>query len=80
MSLQINRFEKKEVKQNVKDTQIIIHNNTTILIKDHTTDKIISLVQLTDNITKNKELADRIITTIEEYIIEAEGDAENNNG
>ena len=74
MSLQVNRFEKKEVKPNVKDTQVMIHNNTTILIKDHTTDNIVSLVQLTDNITKNKELADRIITTIEDYIMENENE------
>lgn len=79
MSLQINRFEKKEVKRNVKDTQVMIQNNTTILIKDHTTDNIISMIQLTDNINKNKELADRIINTIEEYILENEN-AENNNG
>lgn len=76
MSLQINRFEKKEVKRNVKDTQVIIHNNTTILIKDHTTDQIVSMIQLTDDITKNKELADRIINAIEEYILEEENATE----
>lgn len=80
MGLLINRFEKKEVKKNIQDTQVMIHNNTTILIKDHATDQIVSLIQLTDNIEKNKEIADRIITTIEDYIIEEKEDAENNNG
>lgn len=77
MSIQIDRFEKKEVKPNTNNNTIIIKNNTTILIKDHETDQIISLIQLTNNINKNKELADRIITTIEDYILEQTNDAEN---
>ena len=77
MSLQINRFEKKEVKPTINNNKVVIENNTTILIKDHSTDHIVSLVQLTNNIDKNKELADRIITTIEEYILENENATEN---
>ena len=75
-NIKINRFEKKEVKPNIDNNKVIIKNNTTILIKDHSTDQIISLVQLTNDINKNKDLADRIITAIEEYILENENDAE----
>lgn len=76
-NIKINRFEKKEVKPSVNNSKVLIKNNTTILIKDHLTDQIISLVQLTDNIDKNKELADRIIGAIEEYILEEEDATEN---
>lgn len=71
-NIKINRFEKREVKPNIDNNKVIIKNNTTILIKDHSTDQIISLVQLTNDINKNKDLADRIITAIEEYILENE--------
>ena len=71
-NIKINRFEKKEVKPNIDNNKVIIKNNTTILIKDHSTDQIISLVQLTNDINKNKDLADRVITAIEEYILENE--------
>ena len=76
-NIKINRFEKKEVKPNINNNKVIIKNNTTILIKDHSTDQIISLVQLTNDINKNKDLADRIITAIEEYILENEDATEN---
>ena len=76
-NIKINRFEKKEVKPNIDNNKVIIKNNTTILIKDHSTDQIISLVQLTNDINKNKDLADRIITAIEEYILENEDATEN---
>lgn len=76
-NIKINRFEKKEVKPTVNNTTVQIRNTTTILIKDHSTDQIVSLVQVTDNIEKNKELADRIITAIEEYILENEDATEN---
>ena len=71
-NIKINRFEKKEVKPNINNNKVIIKNNTTILIKDHSTDQIISLVQLTNDINKNKDLADKVITAIEEYILENE--------
>ena len=73
-NIKIDRFEKKEVKPRTHNQQIIIENNTAILIKDHLNDNMISLVQLNNNLEKNKELADRIINTIEEYILE---DSEN---
>lgn len=76
-NIKINRFEKKEVKPNIDNNKVIIKNNTTILIKDHSTDQIISLVQLTNDINKNKDLADRVITAIEEYILENEDATEN---
>ena len=76
-NIKINRFEKKEVKPNIDNNKVIIKNNTTILIKDHSTDQIIGLVQLTNDINKNKDLADRIITAIEEYILENEDATEN---
>ena len=76
-NIKINRFEKKEVKPRTHNQQIIIENNTAILIKDHLNDNIVSLVQLNNNLEKNKELADRIITTIEEYILENEDATEN---
>lgn len=67
MSMQINRFETKTIENNYIDS-IKLKNKTTILIKDHKTDNIISLIQLNDNVEKNTELAEKIITTIEEYI------------
>lgn len=76
-NIKINRFEKREVKPNIDNNKVIIKNNTTILIKDHSTDQIISLVQLTNDINKNKDLADRVITAIEEYILENEDATEN---
>lgn len=76
-NIKINRFEKKEIKPTVNNTTVQIRNTTTILIKDHSTDQIVSLVQVADNIEKNKELVDRIITAIEEYILENEDATEN---
>lgn len=76
-NIKINRFEKKEVKPTINNNKVVIENNTTILIKDHSTDQIISLVQLTNDINKNKDLADRVITAIEEYILENEDATEN---
>lgn len=76
-NIKIDRFEKREVKPNTHNNQVIIENNTAILIKDHQNDNIVSLVQLNNNLEKNKELADRIINTIEEYILEQENATEN---
>ena len=76
-NIKIDRFEKREVKPRTHNQEVIIENNTAILIKDHQNDNIVSLVQLTNNIEKNKELADRIIATIEEFILEQENESEN---
>lgn len=70
-NIKIDRFEKRYVKNNLREpTKIEVQNNTTVLIKDHKTDEIIGLIQLNNDIEKNKELADRIINTIEEYVLE----------
>ena len=76
-NIKIDRFEKREVKPRTHNQEVIIENNTAILIKDHQNDNIVSLVQLTNNIEKNKELADRIIATIEDYILEQENEPQN---
>lgn len=73
-NIKIDRFEKREVKPRTNNQKVIIENNTAILIKDHQNDNIVSLVQLNNNIEKNKELADRIIDTIEEYVLEQENE------
>lgn len=74
-NIKIDRFEKREVKPRTHNREVIIENNTAILIKDHQNDNIVSLVQLNNNLEKNKELADRIINTIEEYILEQENES-----
>lgn len=77
MSIQIDRFEKREIKQT--SANIKIENLNTILIKDHQTDNIISYVQLFNDKKKNKECADRVIAAIEDYIMELENDSEDQN-
>ena len=77
MSIKIDRFEKKEIIQT--SAQIKIENLNTILIKDHQTDNIVSYVQLFNDKKKNKECADRVITAIEDYIMELENDSEDQN-
>lgn len=77
MSIKIDRFEKKVIKQT--SANIKIENLNTILIKDHQTDNIISYVQLFNDKKKNKECADRVIAAIEDYIMELENDSEDQN-
>lgn len=72
MTIQIDRFEKREVNHN--KTQVIIDNKTAILIKDHKTDNIVSFIQLENHKEKNAEIADRIIAAIEAYIEEQENE------
>lgn len=67
MSIQINRFEAKQI-EGMATQNIKINNRTTILIKDHTTDKIVSFIQLENDLDKNKEIADLLIAAIESYI------------
>ena len=73
MSIKINRFEIKPISHTAT---VKIENTNTILIKDHETDKVISFIQLSDK-KKNKELADRIILTIEDWILEQDNATEN---
>ena len=74
MTLKIDRFEKKNYEADF-DT-VKVSNTATVLIKDHKNDTIISLVQLCNTRVKNSELADRIISTIEDFILENENEAD----
>ena len=67
MTLQVNRFEVKDVK---KPGNVQIQNLSTMLIKDHQDDNIIGLVQLYNDRKKNKALAEKVIETIEDFIVE----------
>ena len=64
-NMKIDRFEKKEI---IRPAKVEIENMNTILIKDHTDDVIVSYVRVFNDKKKNKELADKIIETIEEFI------------
>ena len=75
MSILINRFEIKEI--NKAPANVHVENKSAILIKDHTTDRIISLIQLGNNKDENKELAARIIEAIEDYLESDVNEAEN---
>lgn len=66
MSILINRFEIKEIIKAPATVQI--ENKTAILIKDHTTDKIVSFIQLENDKEKNKEVAALIIGAIETWV------------
>ena len=70
--IKIDRFEKKEYEAQFDSVKV--SNTATVLIKDHKNDNIVSLVQLCNNKSKNSELADRIITTIEEFVLEQENE------
>ena len=61
----VPRFEPINCKKGIKFT---IENTGVIIIKDHSTDKIIGMVNLDADVNKNIELAEKIIETIEEYI------------
>lgn len=67
MTLQVDRFEIRDIK---KAGTVQIQNMTTILIKDHVDDNIVSLIQLYNDRDKNKKLAAKIIETIEDFIVE----------
>ena len=70
MSLKVDRFEAKQ--RNEKIHEVIWKTKTGIVIKDHKSDVIIAYINLDDDVEENKELAGRIITTIETYIEEKE--------
>ncbi len=78
MSIKIDRFEAKQ--KNEKIHEVIYKTKTGIVIKDHKSDVIIAYINLDDDVEENKELAGRIITTIETYIEEKENGAENQDG
>lgn len=70
MSIKIDRFESYPIGRTPVD--IKLHSNATILIKDHTDNSVISFIQLNGDLKENKELAELIIKTIEDFI-EGEG-------
>lgn len=61
----IPRFEITKVE---RGTNIRIDKKTTIAIKDHATDTQTVILNLEDDVEKNKRLAALLIETIEEFI------------
>lgn len=74
MSIQINRFETKEIKKEA--TTVQVNNLNSILIQDHANDKVVAFIQLDNKKSENLKLANRIITTIEDFILEKENVSE----
>lgn len=74
MNIKIDRFEPKEVR---KHGTVNIENMNTILIKDHKDDNIISFIQLFNDKKKNRAVAEEIIKTIEDFLLENEDVPEN---
>ena len=70
MTIQIDRFQIQEVRPNIKE--IIVHDKTGVIIRDHMIDSNVCFVNVYDNLEKNKELADKILATIEEDILGAD--------
>lgn len=70
MSLKIDRFE-VEGYEDKYDT-IKVSNTTTAFIVDRSIGKVVCFVQLCNKKSKNNELANRIIATIEDFIVENE--------
>lgn len=66
MSIKIDRFESYQLTRTPSD--IKLHSKATVLIKDHLDDGVISFIQLNGDLEENKELARRIIETIEDYL------------
>lgn len=66
MSLQVDRFEIKEVSE---DATLHVRREKSILIKDHTTDEIVVVVNIEPTTDLNKIVAEKIVESIEEYII-----------
>ena len=70
MSIQINRFCKKNLKTDSK--KIAFTKKSSVIIWDHKHDEIIGYINLYDTLEENNELADKIIETIETHIMENE--------
>lgn len=75
MSIQINRFEKFQI----REKQIAFVDKIGVAIKDHKSDHTIGYVNVFNDLDTNLELADKVIETVEEFILEKEN-AENSNG
>lgn len=61
----VNRFEPITC---AKGINFKIENKGIVMIKDHSTDKIIGMVNLNIDANKNIELAEKVIEAIEEYL------------
>ena len=65
----IERFQSIPCEKGIKFT---IDNKGIVIIKDHTTDKIVGMVNLTSDPDKNLELAETVIDAIENWIVNNE--------
>lgn len=69
MSILIKRFDPQLAEKGI---ELRIDKKNVVIIKDHTTDKIIGMISLADDPNKNLELAGQIIETIENWVINNE--------
>lgn len=65
MVMTVNRFEPQVCEGMLKFT---VENKGVVVIKDHSTDKIVAMVNLDTDSNKNMELAGKVIEAIEEYL------------
>lgn len=65
MVMTVNRFEPQVCERMLKFT---VENKGVVVIKDHSTDKIVAMVNLDTDSNKNVELAGKVIEAIEEYL------------
>ena len=65
MVMTVNRFEPQVCERMLKFT---VENKGVVVIKDHSTDKIVAMVNLDTDSNKNMELAEKVIEAIEEYL------------
>lgn len=61
----IRRFEAKAAERGLEFT---VEGTGIVTITDHTTDKIIAMINLDKDVDNNMEIADSIISAIEEWI------------
>ena len=64
----VNRFEPQVCERMLKFT---VENKGVVVIKDHSTDKIVAMVNLDTDSNKNIELAEKVIEAIEEYLTDS---------
>ena len=68
MVMTVNRFEPQVCERMLKFT---VENKGVVVIKDHSTDKIVAMVNLDTDSNKNIELAEKVIEAIEEYLTDS---------
>ena len=71
MTMTVNRFEPQVCERMLKFT---VENKGVVVIKDHSTDKIVAMVNLDTDADKNIELAEKVIEAIEEYLTDPNED------